>query len=219
MEKSFNLDFYGSKIGVEIGKMAKQANGAAFVKFGDTSILSCAIMSDKTSSLDFFPLTTLYEERLYSVGKIPGGFIKREGRPTNEATLAARLIDRPIRPMFEEGFRNEVQVVNTVLSVDPDNAPDIAALFGSSLALSISDIPFNGPVAGVRVVKIGDDYKINPTSADLDNYELVLTVAGGEKDICMIEANAKEASDEETALIQLLESTGSKANTGGIFAS
>ena len=197
MEKVFNIDFYGQKLEVEIGKMAKQTNGAAFVKFGETAVLSCSVMSNKTSNADFFPLTVLYEEKLYSVGKIPGGFIKREGRPTSEATLAARLIDRPIRPMFDDGFRNEVQVINTILSVDPDNSPEITALFASSLALCISDIPFNGPVAGIRVAKSNGEFIINPSSEELDNYELVLTVAGGKDGICMIEANAKEASEED----------------------
>ena len=197
MEEVFSLEFYGHTLTVETGKMANQANGAVFVKFGDTAVLSCAVMSDKTSTADFFPLTILYEERLYSVGKIPGGFIKREGRPTSEATLAARLIDRPIRPMFDEGFRNEVQVVNTILSVDPDNAPDIVALFASSLALCISDIPFNGPVAGIRVAKIGEDFVINPDSKQLEESSLTLTIAGGKTDICMIEASAKEASEED----------------------
>ena len=197
MEKVFNIDFYGQKLEVEIGKMAKQTNGAAFVKLGETAVLSCSVMSNKTSNADFFPLTVLYEEKLYSVGKIPGGFIKREGRPTSEATLAARLIDRPIRPMFDDGFRNEVQVINTILSVDPDNSPEITALFASSLALCISDIPFNGPVAGIRVAKSNGEFIINPSSEELDNYELVLTVAGGKDGICMIEANAKEASEED----------------------
>jgi len=197
MEKVFSIDFYGHKLEVETGKMAKQTNGAVFVKFGETAVLSCSVMSNKTSNLDFFPLTVLYEEKLYSVGKIPGGFIKREGRPTSEATLAARLIDRPIRPMFDEGFRNEVQVINTILSVDPDNTPDITALFASSLALCISDIPFNGPVAGIKVAKTDGKFIVNPSSDDLENYELVLTVAGGKDGICMIEANAKEASEED----------------------
>lgn len=196
MKKEFTLDFRGRKITVEIGELAKQANGAALVRYGDTVVLSCAVMSNNVSSADFFPLTVLYQEKLYSVGKIPGGFIKREGRPTDEATLAARLIDRPIRPMFADGFRNEVQVINTVLSVDPDNSPELTAMLGSSIALSISDIPFDGPIAGVKVGKIGKEYIINPNVEQTEASELILTLAGTHDDVCMIEAGAKEVSEE-----------------------
>lgn len=196
MKKEFKLNFRGRIITVETGELAKQADGAVLVRYGDTVVLSCAVMSENVSTADFFPLTVLYQEKLYSVGKIPGGFIKREGRPTDEATLTARLIDRPIRPMFQEGFRNEVQVVNTVLSVDPDNSPEMAAMFGASLALGISDIPFDGPIAGVRVGKIGKEYIINPNVEETENSELILTLAGTKSDVCMIEAGAKEVSED-----------------------
>ena len=137
-KKEFNFDFLGRNITVEIGNLAKQADGSALVRYGDTVVLTAAVMNDNESNFDFFPLQIIYNEKLYSVGKIPGGFIKREGRPSDNATLAARLIDRPIRPMFPDNFRNEVQVINTVLSADPDNSPEMTALFASSLALGIS---------------------------------------------------------------------------------
>lgn len=196
MKKEFKLDFRGRTITVETGELAKQANGAVLVRYGDTVVLSCSVMSSNVSTADFFPLTVLYQEKLYSVGKIPGGFIKREGRPTEEATLASRLIDRPIRPMFADGFRNEVQVINTVLSVDPDNSPEMTAMLGASLSLSISDIPFDGPIAGVRVGKIGEEYIINPTVEETEESELILTLAGTKDDICMIEAGAKQVSED-----------------------
>lgn len=196
MKKEFKLDFRGRTLVVETGELAKQADGAVLVRYGDTVVLSCAVMSENVSTADFFPLTVLYQEKLYSVGKIPGGFIKREGRPTDEATLTARLIDRPIRPMFADGFRNEVQVINTVLSVDPDNSPEMTAMFGASLALGISNIPFDGPIAGVRVGKIGKEFIINPTVEETEKSELLLTLAGTKTDICMIEAGAKEVSED-----------------------
>ena len=202
MEK-FELDFHGRKIIVEHGELAKQATGSVLVRYGDTVILTAAVMSNNVSTADFFPLTVVYNEKLYSVGKIPGGFIKREGRPSEAATLAARLIDRPIRPMFDENFRNEVQVINTVLSVDPDNSPEMTALFASSLALGISNIPFDGPVAGVVVGKIGKKFIINPTCEETEQSELILTVAGTENDICMIEAGAHEVS--ESVMLDALE--------------
>ncbi len=197
MKKEFKYNFLGRELIVETGELAKQAHGSVLVRYGDTVILSAAVMSDTVGTGDFFPLTVVYNEKLYSVGKIPGGFIKREGRPTDSATLAARQIDRPIRPMFDENFRNEVQVINTVLSVDPNNSPEMTALFGSSLALGISKIPFDGPVAGVVVGKIGKEYIINPTAEQLDNCELTVTVAGTKEDICMIEAGAHEASEAD----------------------
>ena len=187
----------GREIIVEVGELAKQADGAALIRYGDTVVLAATVMSDNVSSGDFFPLTIVYNEKLYSVGKIPGGFIKREGRASDNATLAARLIDRPIRPMFDENFRNEVQVINTILSVDPNNTPEMSALFASSLALGISKIPFDGPVAGVVVGKIGKKYLINPTSEELEESELAVTVAGTKNDICMIEAGSKEVSEED----------------------
>ena len=196
-KKIFEFYFLGRKIVVETGWLAKQANGSVLVRYGDTVILTAAVMGKNAITQDFFPLTVVYQEKLYSVGKIPGGFIKREGRPTDAATLAARLIDRPIRPMFDENFRNEVQVINTVLSVDQDNSPEMTALFGSSLALGISNIPFDGPVAGVVVGKIGKEYIINPTTEELEKSTISLTVAGTKEAICMVEAGSKEVSEKE----------------------
>ena len=195
MKKTFELNFYGKKLIIEHGEKAKQADGSIWVRYGDTVILSTCVMSKNVSTADFFPLTVNYQERLYSVGKIPGGFIKREGRPSENATLASRLIDRPIRPLFDENFRNEVQVINTVLSVDQDCTPEMTALFGSSLSLCISKIPFDGPVAGVIVGKIGKEYIINPTAEELEQSELNLTVAGTKDAINMVEAGAHEVSE------------------------
>ncbi len=196
-KKVFEYDFLGKKLVVETGEYAKQANASVLVRYGDTVILTAVVMGNTPITQDFFPLTVLYQERLYSVGKIPGGFIKREGRPSDAATLTARLIDRPIRPMFDENFRNEVQVINTVLSVDPDNSPEMTAMFASSLALSISNIPFDGPIAGVVVGKIGKDYIINPDTKQATETTLSVTVAGSKDAICMVEAGAKEASEKE----------------------
>lgn len=196
MKKVFELDFNGRKLVVETGELAKQTNGSVLVRYGDTAVLSVCVMGKNMISSDFFPLTVLYQERLYSVGKIPGGFIKREGRPSDAATLAARLIDRPIRPMFDENLRNEIQVINTVLSVDQDNSPEITALFGSSLCLGISNIPFDGPVAGVIVGRINGEFVINPTAEQAEISDLNLTVAGTKDAICMVEAGAKELSEE-----------------------
>lgn len=198
MKKVFELDFRGRKIIVEHGEVAKQAHGAILVRYGDTVILTAVVVSKTANILsDFFPLTVLYQEKLYSVGKIPGGFIKRENRPTENATLAARMIDRPMRPLFPEKFRNEVQIVNTVLSVDPDNSPEITAMFGSSLATSISKIPFLGPIAGVKVGRIDGNFIINPTTEQLENSDIDLTVAGTKEAINMVEAGAKEATEED----------------------
>lgn len=196
-KKVFEYDFLGKKLIVETGAYAKQANASVLVRYGDTAILTAVVMGKTPITQDFFPLTVLYQERLYSVGKIPGGFIKREGRPSDQATLTARLIDRPIRPMFSENFRNEVQVINTVLSVDPDNSPEMTAMFASSLALGISDIPFDGPVSGVVVGKIGKDYIINPDTKQTEETEMTLTVAGTTDAICMVEAGAHEASEKD----------------------
>ncbi len=197
MKKIYELDFLGRKLTVETGELAKQANGSALVRYGDTVILSVSVMGKNTITSDFFPLTVLYQEKLYSVGKIPGGFIKRESRPTDEATLAARIIDRPIRPMFDERLRNEIQVVNTVLSVDQDNSPVMSALFGSSLCLGLSNIPFDGPVAGVVVGKIGKEFIINPTVKQMEESTLNLTVAGTKDAICMVEAGAQQLSEKD----------------------
>ncbi len=198
MKKEFELDFRGRKIIVEHGEMAKQATGAVLVRYGDTVVLSTAVVSKNADLLkDFFPLMVLYQEKLYSVGKIPGGFIKREGRPTENATLAARMIDRPMRPLFPHDFKNEVQIVNTVLSVDPDNSPEMAALFGSSLATSISKIPFNGPVASVKVGRINGKFIINPTTSEAEASDIDLTVAGTKDAINMVESSAKEVSEDD----------------------
>lgn len=199
MEKNiFKLNFRGRELIVEHGELAKQAHGAVLVRYGDTVVLSTAVVSKNANILsDFFPLMVLYQERLYSVGKIPGGFIKREGRPTEAATLGARMIDRPMRPLFPENFRNEVQVVNTILSVDQDNTPEMTALFGSSLATSISQIPFNGPVAGVKVGRINGEFIINPTAEQTELSDIDLTVAGTKDAINMVEAGAKEVSEKD----------------------
>ena len=197
MKRVFEYEFLGKKLIIETGELAKQANGAVLVRYEDTVILSTAVMSSNISTADFFPLTILYQEKLYSVGKIPGGFIKREGRPSDSATLTARVIDRPIRPMFDENFRNEVQVVNTVLSVDNDYSPEMTALFGSSLALGISSIPFDGPVSGVKVGKIDGKLVINPTVEEMERSTIDLTVAGTINAINMVESGSKEVSEEE----------------------
>ena len=197
MKKVYELDFLGKPIKIETGELAKQANGSVLVRYGDTVILTATVMGHTPITQDFFPLTVLYQEKLYSVGKIPGGFIKREGRPTDQATLSARLIDRPLRPMFDENFRNEVQVINTVLSVDQDCSPEMAAMLGSSLALCISDIPFDGPIAGVVVGKIGKEYIINPTPEQAEESSIELKVAGTKDAICMVEAGSKEVSEKD----------------------
>ena len=197
-KKVFEYDFRGRKLVVEHGEVAKQAHGAVVVRYGDTVILSTVVVGENANILsDFFPLMVLYQEKLYSVGKIPGGFIKREGRPTDAATLAARMIDRPMRPLFPEDFRNEVQVVNTVLSVDNDNSPELAAMFGSSLCTCISKIPFDGPIAGVKVGRVDGEFIINPTPAELEVSDIDLTVAGTKRAINMVEAGSKEVSEED----------------------
>jgi len=196
-KKKYELDFHGRKIIVEHGELAKQADGAVLVRYNDTVVLTAAVVSKNVNLLsDFFPLTVNYQEKLYSVGKIPGGFIKREGRPSEAATLAARMIDRPMRPLFPEGFKNEVQIISTVLSVDQDCSPELTAMFASSLATSISKIPFNGPIAGVKVGRVNNKFIINPTPEELEISELELTVAGTKKAINMVESSAKQVSEE-----------------------
>lgn len=195
-KQTFETTFAGRPFVVEIGQVAKQANGAAVIRYGESTVLSAAVMSKKMSTGDFFPLQVNYEEKMYAAGKFPGGFNKREGRPTTDATLTARLIDRPIRPMFAEGFRNEVQVINTVLSYDEDASAPMAAMFGSSLALSISDIPFNGPIAGVQVAYIDGEFIINPSAEQKEASLLELTVAGTKEAINMVESGAKELSED-----------------------
>lgn len=196
-KKTFELNFHGRKIIVEHGELAKQADGAVLVRYNDTVVLTAAVVSKSVNLLsDFFPLTVNYQEKLYSVGKIPGGFIKREGRPSENATLAARMIDRPMRPLFPEGFKNEVQIISTVLSVDQDCSPELTAMLASSLAVSISKIPFNGPIAGVKVGRVDGKFVINPTPEELEKSELDLTVAGTKEAINMVESSAKEVSED-----------------------
>ncbi|HIF1011045.1 TPA: polyribonucleotide nucleotidyltransferase [Enterococcus faecium] len=193
----FKTTWGGRPLQIEVGQLAKQANGAVLVRYGDTVVLSAAVASKEAKDTDFFPLTINYEEKMYAAGKIPGGFIKREGRPSTEATLTARLIDRPIRPMFAEGFRNEVQVTNIVMSVETDCSPAMAAMLGSSLALSISDIPFDGPIAGVEVGRVNGEYVFNPTVEQAEQTDIELTVAGTKQAINMVESGAKEVSEED----------------------
>ena len=194
-KKSWN--FHGRTITVENGEIAKQAGGSVLVRYDDTVVLSTATASNQAKDTDFFPLTVLYQEKMYAAGKIPGGFLRREGRPSEHATLTARLIDRPIRPLFAEGFRNEVQIVNTVFSVDPDCSSEMMSILGSSLALCVSDIPFNGPVAGVQVGLVDGEYIINPTVEQSERAIINLTVAGTKAAINMVEAGAKEVSEEQ----------------------
>ena len=196
-KKVFSYNWGGRQLTVEIGQLAKQANGAVLVCYGDTVVLTAAVGTKQAKDTDFFPLTVNYEEKMYAAGKIPGGFIKREGRPSEHATLTARLIDRPIRPMFAEGFRNEVQITNTVMSVDPNCPPEMAAMFGSSLALCISDIPFDGPIAGVDVGRVNGEYVINPTTEQKENSDIELSVAGTATAINMVESSAKEVNEED----------------------
>ncbi|SOC35627.1 polyribonucleotide nucleotidyltransferase [Ureibacillus acetophenoni] len=195
-KKVYTYEWAGRPLVIEVGQLAKQANGAALVRYGESAVLATATMSKQAKALDFFPLTVNYEERLYAAGKIPGGFIKREGRPSEHAILTSRLIDRPIRPMFPDGFRNEVQVISMVMSSDPNGPTDIAAMFGSSLALSISDIPFNGPIAGVHVGYIDGEFIVNPTVEQSEKSTIHLTVAGNKDAINMVEAGALEVPEE-----------------------
>ncbi len=196
MKEVFDFDFYGRKLSIETGEVAKQAGGSVLVRYGDTVTLSTACASNVAKDTDFFPLTVSFEEKLYSVGKIPGGFLRREGRPSEHATLTARLIDRPIRPLFAEGFRNEVQVVNTVLSTDNDCSPEMSAMLGASLALCISNIPFDGPIAGVKVAYVDGQFVVNPSSEQASRSAIDLTVAGTKEALNMVEAGAHEVSEE-----------------------
>ncbi|MDT2831222.1 polyribonucleotide nucleotidyltransferase [Vagococcus carniphilus] len=196
-KRVFETTWGGRPLSVEIGQLAKQANGAVLVRYGDTVVLTAAVASKQAKDVDFFPLTVNYDEKMYAVGKVPGGFIKREARPSETATLTARLIDRPIRPMFADGFRNEVQVTNVVMSVEQDCPPQMAAMLGSSLALCVSDIPFNGPIAGVDVGRVNGEYVINPTVEQLEVSDIELTVAGTKDAINMVESGAKEVSEED----------------------
>ncbi len=195
--RRFEMEVGGRPLVIENGKMAKQANGAVLVRYGDTVVLVAVTASaEPREGVDFFPLTVDYEEKMYAVGKIPGGFIKREGRPSNSAILCARLIDRPIRPLFPKGFRNDIQVIATVLSVEQDNPPDITAMIGASCALCVSDIPFNGPIAGVRVGRVDGQFVINPTLAQREKSDLNLTIAGSQDAVMMVEAGANELPED-----------------------
>lgn len=192
----YSFELAGRPLTFEIGELAKQANASVLVRYGDTVVLSTCVASKEPKDIDFFPLTIGYEERLYAVGKVPGGFIKREGRPSEHAILAGRLIDRPIRPLFPDGFRNDVQVINYVMSVDHNNSPEVSAMIGSSLSLSISDIPFEGPIAGVIVGRVNGEFVLNPTVEQLENSDIDLTVAGTKDAVNMVEAGAKEVPEE-----------------------
>ncbi len=193
----YSFELAGRPLTFEIGELAKQANASVLVRYGDTVVLSTCVASKEPKDIDFFPLTIGYEERLYAVGKVPGGFIKREGRPSEHAILAGRLIDRPIRPLFPDGFRNDVQVINYVMSVDHDNSPEVSAMIGSSLSLSISDIPFEGPIAGVIVGRVNGEFVLNPTVEQLEQSDIDLTVAGTKDAVNMVEAGAKEVTEED----------------------
>jgi len=197
LEQSVEMQLGGRKLVLETGRLAKQANGAVFVRYGDTVVLSTVTASSEPKDLDFFPLTVNYEERLYAVGKIPGGFIKREGRPSEKAILASRLTDRPIRPLFPEGFRNDVQIVNLVMSVDQDCSPEIAAMIGTSAALSISNVPFNGPIGGVIVGRVDGQFVVNPTVAEEQKSDMYVVVAGTRDAIMMVEAEADEVPEQD----------------------
>ncbi|MGZ4163984.1 MAG: polyribonucleotide nucleotidyltransferase, partial [Tumebacillaceae bacterium] len=197
MHRTFSTTLGGRPLLIETGKLAKQASGSVLVRYGDTAVLCTVTASKEPKDLDFFPLTVNYEERLYAVGKIPGGFIKREGRPSEKAILASRLIDRPIRPLFPEGFRNDIQVMDIVMSVDQDCAPEIAAMIGTSAALMISNVPFEGPIAGVIVGRIDGELVVNPTVEQAAKSDLHLVVAGTKDAINMVEAGAKEIPEAD----------------------
>ncbi len=192
----FKKEFAGANLVVEIGQLAKQATGAALVRYEDTAVLTATVVGDKPTDQDFFPLMVVYTEKLYSAGKIPGGFLRREGRPSERETLAARAIDRPIRPLFDDNFRNEVQIINTVLSTNPDYSPEMIALFGSSLALGLGGVPFNGPVAGVVVGRVNGEFICNPSVEQMLSSDLDLTVAGTKDAVNMVEAGSKQISEE-----------------------
>jgi len=195
-KQTFELEFEGRRLVIETGEVAKQADGAVMVRYEDTVVLATAVASKEPKEGDFFPLTVVYEEKQYALGKIPGSFLRREGRPGEHATLSARMIDRPIRPLFAEGFRNEVQLVNTILSVDLDCTPEMSALFGSSLALGISDIPFDGPVAGVYVGRLNGKFVINPSLKETEESDIHLAIAGTKDAINMVEAGAREVAED-----------------------
>ncbi|MBO5076716.1 MAG: polyribonucleotide nucleotidyltransferase, partial [Clostridia bacterium] len=197
MYRTFTTQLAGRTLTLEFGKMAQLANGSCLVRYGDTVVLSTATASkEPKEGIDFFPLSVDYEEKLYSVGKIPGGFVKREGRPSEKAILTSRVIDRPIRPLFPKDLRNDVVVINTVLSVDQDNSPEIAAMIGASAALTVSDIPFGGPIGGIVLGLVDDQVVINPNAAQRERSKMYVTLAGTKEKICMIEAGAQEVPDD-----------------------
>jgi polyribonucleotide nucleotidyltransferase len=196
MVQNLETDFAGRSISIETGRVAKQANGSVLVRYGETVVLVTVVASDKKrEGLDFIPLTVNYLEMTYAAGKIPGGFFKREGKPSDHETLISRFIDRPLRPLFPKGFQNEVQVIATVLSADPDNDPAVLGMIGASAALSISDIPFLGPIAGAKVGRIDGEYVLNPAPGELELSDIDLFVAGSEDAIIMVEGSAKEKRD------------------------
>ena len=195
--KTFEFDFDGRKLTVETGEMAKQAAGAALVRYDDTAVLSVCAVGKEPSSAGFFPLMLLYQEKMYAAGKIPGGFLKREGRPSDNETLTSRLIDRPIRPLFPKGFKYDLQVINTVMSADTDCTPEMTAMFGSSLCLGLSNIPFMGPIAGVNVGRVNGEFIVNPTMAQQELSDIELTVAGTKDAINMVESSAKIVNEKD----------------------
>ena len=197
VKRVYETEVGGRVLRVENGEFAKQTNAGSMIYYGDTAVLSVVVARNEPSTADFFPLTVMYVEKMYAAGKIPGGFLRREGRPSENETLTSRLIDRPLRPLFPEGFRNEVQVINTVMSSDPDATPEMTALFGSSLAVVLSDIPFKMPVAGVKVGRVDGKLIINPTQAELELSDIDLIVAGTKEAINMVEAGAKQVSEED----------------------
>lgn len=203
MKRIFKKDFYGTELIVEVGQLAKQATGACLVRYGETAVLSVSVLSKEPTTQDFFPLMVIYQEKLYSAGKIPGGFLRREGRPTEHETLISRAIDRPLRPLFHDDYRNEVQVINTVLSADPNKTPEMTAMFGASLSLGIGGAPISGPIAGVMVGRINNEFILNPNPEELLESDLDLMVAGTKDAINMVEASAKEV-DEDTILEALM---------------
>jgi polyribonucleotide nucleotidyltransferase len=198
MNHKLQIDFGGRPFSIETGKVAKQANGSVMVQYGETVVLVTAVTSDKKrEGLDFIPLTVNYLEMTYAAGRIPGGFFKREGRPSDRETLISRFIDRPLRPLFPKGFQNEIQIIATVLSADQDNDPSILGMIGASSALSLSNIPFEGPIAGAKVGRIDGEFILNPTHEELELSDIDLFVAGSENAIIMVEGSAKEVKEEE----------------------
>src|SRR5512138_475059 len=197
METKVQVEMGGRMIGISTGKMAKQANGAVMVSCGDTMVLVTAVAAKSAKEgQDFFPLTVNYQEKAYAGGKIPGGFFKREGRPSDNETLTSRLIDRPIRPLFPETFLNDTQIMATVISADKDNDPGILSMIGASAALEVSDIPFFGPIAGVKIGRVEGEFVANPTAEQLEQSDMEIVVAASRDAICMVEGGAAELSED-----------------------